>query len=701
MLFTMGAFFDDSYPVYALLRLPDLGLAKRAVFATPSSFKASQIDVGVSRSLILTLALKPSPKLVWSYPLPPSTIVECMDQYAVSDTSKRFVAGLTDGRKHKLVVVDRNGENTTAHEISVNGRIVGVRFASLCHGNVIYVCFHSGSTRLFRQSIEGNLEEVAELAGDKGSKVVYNCFVGKKELGNDHELLITVENQGKNWVYRMISLTETRLLEVQRVHRAAQKDSIFAFNCGQLFCLDPHAREVSLLEIPTFSTAKTVSVASLIPAKTAPDAISLQVPVQSRLLLGVSGTISLINFAFECLLDTFSMTGDVHLGLVAPTQGQRTFILFLHFNPDKNTTKVHIMGVNVGRGTISECLGKSMHRTHLGAQGIPFILDEDLKERSNSATDENEHVLRKLRELREQKQLEKWERVAVPFMKNESWLSIAKSLTKAKRAKTYTYSAFDFDADRLLDPEFVEEIVSIIVGGNQFVVDPDFLPEHTVVYLLTHPLFPVKYARGVVAELARLGSDDLLKQAIISCPHIPIDDLCRQLLDSDSGIFAESASRLVAERSILEITSSFKRVLQENDVDEGLETVLNALLSWDSDGKWTLVQAVIDVGGLLNWSASTVDTLGDIITRRISSLTANSYNLTLVGQALMLAQPTKKTKKGKSLARNDNIVESNAFQQQQLDSILVMSDLSSKRVKDESLKLSQKVPSYSVERLVL
>merc|ERR1711890_204222 len=134
---------------------------------------------------------------------------------------------------------------------------------------------------------------------------------------------------------------------------------------------------------------------------------------------------------------------------------------------------------------------------------------------------------------------------------------------------------------------------------------------------------------------------------------------------------------------------------------QGLDTVLNRLLEWDSNKKWILVQAIIDVGGLLNWPASTVDSLESIIARRITSLTTNSYNLTLVGQALLLAQPSKKSKKTKKTAKANDIIESNGFQQQQLDSILAMNDLSSKKVKDEALKLSQKVPSYSVEKLVL
>ena len=157
-LITMGAFFEDSYPVHALLRLADLSFSKKAVFATPTSFKASQIDVGVSRSLILTFALKPTPKLVWSYPLPPSTIVECMDVHTVGDEEKRFVVGLTDGRKHKLVLIDRKGETSNVSEINVNGKIVGVKFAGHGHGNIIFVCMHNGATKLYRKSVEGKLQ---------------------------------------------------------------------------------------------------------------------------------------------------------------------------------------------------------------------------------------------------------------------------------------------------------------------------------------------------------------------------------------------------------------------------------------------------------------------------------------------------------------------------------------------------------------
>lgn len=701
MLFNMAAFFEESYPVHALLRLADLSLAKKAVFATPTSFKATQIDVGVSRSFVLTFALKPSPKLIWSFPLPPSTVVECMDVHTSDDHKKLFVVGLTDGRKHKLVVIDRNGEQSEATESNVNGKIVGVKFATKGHGNVIYVSMHNGSTKLFRKSVEGKLHEESELAGSKGSKVLFSHFIAPKELGNDNELLITVESRGKEWFYRMISFAESRILEVQLVVVAEQKDCIFAYNCGQLFRLDVHNKKISLVDLSTFSIVKTMDVSSLIEPKTPVDALSLQVPAENRLVVGVAGTISLINFNFECLLDKSTMTGSIYLGLVVPTNGQRTFILFLHYNSVKNTTKIHIMNTNVGKGTISECLGRGMNSIDETVQGIPFILDQDMAETSQEGADEFTAVLNKLSDFRKQKQVDKWERLAVPYMKNELWESISKSLNKAKKLKTYTYSAFDIDTDRILDPTFVEQLLGLIVGNDEFVLDPEFLPEHTVVYLLTHPLFPIKYTQGLTDELSKLNSQDLLKQAIITCPGIPIDDLCRQLLISDTEVFNESCQRLVAERSILEITLSFKRVLQETESTQDLENILNKLISMDSSEKWTLVQAIIDVGGLLNWSASTVETLESIIANRISSLTANSYNLTLVGQALILAQPAKKNKKNKNASKSDEIVEPRAYQQQQLDSILVMNDVSSKRVKDEGLKLSQKVPSYSVERLVL
>ena len=123
---------------------------------------------------------------------------------------------------------------------------------------------------------------MSELSGAKGSKVIFNCFVAEKELGNEHELLITVECHGKEWAYRMISLTETRLLEVHQVLVPGQKDCIFAYNCGQLFCLNISTKEISLLDIPSFSIVKTISVAPLIQQKTPLEAISLQVPAQSR-----------------------------------------------------------------------------------------------------------------------------------------------------------------------------------------------------------------------------------------------------------------------------------------------------------------------------------------------------------------------------------------------------------------------------------
>ena len=70
----------DQYMITTLPRTPDLELSDKVVVSTIKSIDTSIIDIGVSKSTISSHITKPTPKLLWSYSLNPTTITPTIPQ---------------------------------------------------------------------------------------------------------------------------------------------------------------------------------------------------------------------------------------------------------------------------------------------------------------------------------------------------------------------------------------------------------------------------------------------------------------------------------------------------------------------------------------------------------------------------------------------------------------------------------------------
>ena len=53
-------------------------------------------------------------------------------------------------------------------------------------------------------------------------------------------------------------------------------------------------------------------------------------------------------------------------------------------------------------------------------------------------------------------------------------------------------------------------------------------------YLLTNPLFPIRFTLGLIELFSVTGNTTLLRQAINTCPNIPCRDLLDQLVNEEN-----------------------------------------------------------------------------------------------------------------------------------------------------------------------
>ncbi|KAK6200516.1 U3 small nucleolar RNA-associated protein 8 [Scheffersomyces amazonensis] len=756
----------DHYSITILPRIADLNLSDRVTIPNLTSTlnDSNILDLGISKSIISSYIIKPTPKLVWSYALSPSSIIDCMDVSSESNNNdedysnqkfKYYIIGISDRRTHKVLLVQRNQNDqneTKSFELKVSHKVIDIKFFN--NGKSIIVVYANGLIESYNLQIEEEdislIKKAEELATSikRKSEIIFHQFIDdisiKDKSDSSFILLITKTNDSLQYI--LVSYSSSRILEINSVTTALPSSLLkFAYVNGYIYQLNLSNFDITSVNIISFKQEKTVSINSLIHSSTSE--IAFYAPSVDRLIISVNNKIYLINFKFESLLDTFVSKSSssseanpdrVYINQVLRVKGQSlntvnsTVIYSYLKNKDKNVY-LSVINLNVGLNKLNECLGKSLHNIRqpdAEFRGMVNLISDKFDAESKELSKELSEVYSHLKLYSKEKNFSSWERILIPYMKNESWESIKKSLNKPHKknakdpyvsngaantnGKIYNFKEFDVENDRIIDIDFIKKILLLIFkfhdDNKVEYIDIEFVPEYTLIYLLTNPLFPQEFTKGILQLFSESFQLTLLRQCIISCPNLTVSELLQQLVmgNNNADIFQDLINRLIDGFSTVEITKEFKLLVESNINDVKLDQLLNQLLQVEKNPKiWYLIEIIVDVGGLFNWTEETIEKLHELIELKIKALMANSYNLTLVNQVLLSQQPKPKKKSGKktvTAAKSviGDIISTSAQQQVQLDSILTIANASNnKHLDNPTIEISKKIPNYSVDRLIL
>lgn len=713
----IGPGLTESYPILTLPRIYDLSLSEKVVIPPLESPDSSIIDLGISKSIISSYIIRPTPKLLWSFALSPTSIVNCMDVLQLKD-SKIYAVGITDRKKQKLLLIKKSEDNThQSYELIVQTRIIDVKIYE--NAEKIVVIYENGSIQLIDND-QNILTLNPETLGLNEDLVLYNEFI---TYSNDN-LLIQVSISKKKLHYKIISLTNFKFIQINSKiingDEKSNKKLIFSYNSQYIYQLNPINKTIESINIINFDIEKSISVDCLLSSDS--NEIGMSSPSLDRLLLSNANKLYLINFKFNSLLYTFESKSssscpnpdEILLKHVIPINGtslntSNTFAIYLNLKPKDNNVNVNIINVNVGLNKLNECLGKSIIKPQQKFKGIVNLIEPDFVEQANEFGEELQEVYETLKTASIEQNLQKWERILIPFMKNESWESIKKSINKKSskknnlESKTYNFQEFDIDNDRIIDINFIKQVLLLIFQINEEenveFVNENFVPEYTLIYLLTNPIFPIEFTFGILNLFNETNQEILLRQAIITCPFLSVIELLIQLVNPNISkeIFEDIINRLCNEFSTGEITKKFKQLIISKSINIDLDELLVKLFKLSNNiNSIYLIEILIDVGGLFNLTMNTINTLNEFIENKISALMDNSYNLTLTNQALLLCDP-KKLKKSKKKSHHDDITTP----QSQLSSILSMNNPTNDSNINSTIEISKRIPNYSIEKLII
>ncbi|CAK9437755.1 uncharacterized protein LODBEIA_P21330 [Lodderomyces beijingensis] len=713
----------NQYPITALPRVNDVEIEEKLVISqvdTAEGTALSVVDFAVSKSMISSYLVRPSPKLLWSYSLKPSVVVDCMDVIARGD-KKFYLCGLTDRRSFQLLLVETNLGLTKDGNLEINtskeydlklaDRATGVKFLG---PNTIAVAYRSGGAEIvdFQKQQKEEQKGGLTFSGNKTSsdvkqEVVYTSFISDMES----KLLLTVSKSENKFIYKLTSLEQNKpVFELKSVQREeASQNCIFTYVAGILFRCQ--GSEIEALSITNFQSVHRMSVETILESDSA---LSMRAVAPDRVLLGSGNKIFLINVKFRALLAEFvsissfsdHVPDKVYVGQAIAVKGQSqntcaTSAFYLNLKNKDNNLYLNVIDLNVGLNKLSECLGKGLNKSKEdNMHNMKELYDDD----DATGTISNGHsggakktelqeVLESLRESQKSRDIASWESILIPYLKNQkSWEDIKRKGAKSpKRDKVYQFKEFEVENDRIVDISFIESLFELIFAKNPLKFrDTSFIPEYTLMYLLTNPIFPKEYARDLIPLLASIGNKTLMRQAVNTCLNIPLWDLLQHILkDNDLSVLTDLINRVVSEFPTEEINVTFKKVIESQDQSVDLIELINKLLASKTYSCWVLVEVLINVNGLFTWSNENIENLNSIVDSKLQNLDVNAYNLTLVEQVQL-----KKNQYGKS-HRSNSGTSSSGDAEDGILSITDQTNLASTKVDVVDAKL----PLYLVETL--
>ncbi|GME82480.1 unnamed protein product [Ambrosiozyma monospora] len=411
----------------------------------------------------------------------------------------------------------------------------------------------------------------------------------------------------------------------------------------------------------------------------------------NRILISKGSTVALIDLKFKALLGSLDFYAKSKLpGSVKPPRvatllkcpvvagnsmrSRKTFALVLLSNAKDNINAIEHVSIDTGLGRLRDAIGKGLQsgaKTTPQFVGMPSLITTaeyqdsttetaELLKRSKVASDETVKFFEEAKQLKAKKKVQEFDDKVVAFFKNEKNNTSSNDTTGKNESHQQQFQVFEVEKDRVLDPKFVTEIVSLVVDStdgphHNLSIYDFFLPEKAFTYLLTHPLFPSQFASGLLSALADYPR--LLRQAIVTCPQIPCIDLIEQLSVTDNeDIFKDVITRLVEEFSNDKITQTTFKLIKLSAAGEiasfDLDKIIHTILATNCG--FEILNSFIDSNGLvlsLHYSKNETQ-LSKLYKKtqdKVNCITADTQLLALVTQGLVLADKLKsKNKKHKN-----------------------------------------------------
>ncbi|EGV63095.1 U3 snoRNP protein [Yamadazyma tenuis] len=578
--------FVDFYPILTLPRVSDLPLHSRVIVSPLSSITETNINIAISKSNISSYILYPSPRLVWSYPISPSSVVECMD---VKDDS--YMIGITDRKTFKLLSLNKGSEESNS--IKLKHRIANIKFEEF-----VWVVLGNGDVLKIDPA---SLEVIETISNDEQGTHVFSNL-------DKHILVVTKVSDQLS--YKLIHNGVV-------THYEAYTDSLFEFNDKHIYRFNKSTKTIEKVDL-TFKVQYSVDLSHLL----AEGPFSLSVPSEDRVVISDNIKMHLVNLKYESKLAEFQFDDNCDHEILTSIKVKGnslnttdTRLFYLKLNSKKNKLNLNLLNLNIEVNTLLANLNKGFKpNENREILQLTNLIDEVYEIKKDTAV----HKLVTLYG----KDLSKFEIQAIRYLKDQE-------------VKPSHYYSFDSE-DKPVDPQAIEKFVSLIFSKeNDTLTIKGKVPKFILYYLLSHKLYPSQYTKGLLRLLLSTGNLRLLKQSITFTPGIDVSDLVEVLIYSDNSTVTNDILVRLNDYKVEEVIEMFKTKLSEGENVNGL---IKNLIELNNFNSFKLLKNLIDLNGLVSsMRTEVIRKLTELVNYKIRLVELNSLNLNLVNNRIKLA----------------------------------------------------------------
>lgn len=530
----------------------------------------NNITLGISGSSISQYIINPTPKLTFDYPIPSTNIItacnaekgqanidgnikastddEANDEKAINTQKKRNVEiwafGLMVNKgNYTLNVITKALEDTTdtsndhlsesdidnkaytgsdeflsQYKIKAKAKVMSIKIdtknslvIAILQNGLIEI-FDFKLTLLHSFDISYDNLKYAKWFTENGTEYVFVLCPLQDDKVCYKLLELTDCGSGESSPIKELSSTIIEGFSFENSKLCYQFGKLYKLNQGKIYIYSlPHCQLQQVIEFPM--------VDKLSPGD---DLISFQPVSVNRVLLTVNNVIYLLDLLHCSTLSqrelthvkTFQLLKSAVINSEKSHNSKTIAIGISTKNGPNPTSSLEIINIDVGTNTLKDSLGKSFQVGNNDSSVIlkPLFDDKDINDKRvkcNDISGDSSVPVLHCNEVIEK----------LSALQDNDITSFDDIFFKELKIKEEHYT----EKDRYIsDPGFLNTVLDLIFGkfsGNDY--------PKTLTFLLTHPLFPLSRTRNLLSLLR--DQPRLFKQAIVTCPNLPLNELLEEL----------------------------------------------------------------------------------------------------------------------------------------------------------------------------
>ncbi|CAI4062533.1 hypothetical protein SKDZ_07G3710 [Saccharomyces kudriavzevii ZP591] len=387
-----------------------------------------------------------------------------------------------------------------------------------------------------------------------------------------------------------------------------QFGKLYKLNQGKIYVYSlPHCQLQQIIELPLINKSNSED-----------DLISFQPVSVNRILLTVNNIIYLLDLLHCSILNhrelthvkTFQLLKSALIDSEKSHNSKTIAIGISTKNGPNPTSSLEIINIDVGTNTLKDSLGKSFQVGKNDASVIlkPLFDDEDVTNNMVKRNDIDGNINVPIFHYDEV--IEK-----LSVLKNNDIASFDEIFFNDLKVKEEHYT----EKDRFIsDPGFLNKVLDLIFlkfGGKDY--------PKALTFLLTHPLFPLNRTHGLLSLLR--DQPRLFKQAIVTCPNLPLNELLEELFSiRNRELLLDISFRVLQDFTRDSIKQEMKK-LSKLDIQNFIECITNTEEDGPLEGfnhnhssqLFQLLSLVLDSIGLFSLEGALLENLTLYIDKQV------------------------------------------------------------------------------------